>query len=415
MPDNLQQLLGKLTAQKEALQDPSITDELLSRYWTKNPTERKLDELVLTVLGLASGYQGIKAAQEAPAAVEGAASSIPEVIQKLIGVRPGKGGETMMEHLPGEGTSFALPGGKTGQGISSHHTLPIGSPSPAWLTRGTESLTDPPLVEPLGRPTSPLKKIASRTPGGRFHGTDIPISEMKNPLDVPVRKGEMVGRGLYTTNNKVIGDQYARIKDQRWASAALAGRETTEPGSVRYYTHQIAPVRWLNIERPFPKRLLKVMKEDIINKEIEARKPGSQTPMYYGPIDLPQPHETIHNWAKRQELDVGKAVWNHIQEWAEKEGFGGLTHTGGKIMGDRLHKVKVYWHPEEQVRLRPGKYSLGEATTGKEYLDIGGYKQFEETGKINPAMPPKVSKPSIPAPKPKYVQDPLKTKLLKGD
>lgn len=393
-------LIKKLRASDKPLEKPDIVHDIVNdpRYHLPTFLKNYLEGLQVTV-PVALGLGGLASEWTAPEAGE-TISSIPQAIKALLSakersgptvpeLRP-PGGMTMMEHLPGgKGTAHDFGMGKTVKQLPAREEVPFKSALQKLypgIADKTEHLSEPPLVEPLKAPTGPIKRIEAYNPEGRWHGTEEPISAVKHSLDVPPVKGQMMGPGLYTTNNQVIAGDYANIFEGGQAYSGMPNIEAGGPGSVRYRIHQITPVRWIDGDQAIPPkvkaRLIDRIRQDYSIPELNRE---------YFVNQLQNKKLKPMDWAEDYNYMLGRRGrdgWALFHEAAGQEGYGGLRHRGG-IGGGPKHKVKIYWYPQEQVRLRPEKYAIGEAR------------------KI-PELP---SNP-IRAPKPKYVRDPLKTKKL---
>jgi hypothetical protein len=178
--------------------------------------------------------------------------------------------------------------------------------------------------------TKPLPELASQP--GRFHGTPQEIRLMVPPEMVSA-KGNLVGPGLYTTDDLAIARGYGQ-------------------GGITYRIYEMRPdMKFLDEKEPIPLSAL---------KRARAFLPGRTKMGGVGEAGAWDPQR----WAGRPSYDVFKLLSydnpspeNHraidaITKALREEGYDGLKHTGGLLTGGEKHAVKVYWDVND-VRLVP--------------------------------------------------------------
>jgi hypothetical protein len=234
-----------------------------------------------------------------------------------------------------------------------------------------------------GRPTTPLARPATMgaTEPWQFHGTEaLPeleqgmgwhgspemIPEMLNPEELGSQN--LYDRGLYTTDNYYIAHGYARPR--------MEGSVRPLPGGepkVIYRVHQIRPVKFINQYESVPMNVLERLRNnprltDADKQVVEDFVSTGERPQLGYMLGPESPW--VSRWqvtkAGREspvrELVPNKAKGVLIDE-LEKEGYGGMTHIGGQMLGGDEHQVKIYWNPKRDVRLQAIRPSLSERAT----------------------------------------------------
>jgi len=172
----------------------------------------------------------------------------------------------------------------------------------------------------------------------RYHGTIDPIQQLG-----PMRGyGELYGPGLYTTSSKGVAEGYA-------GGQSTPPKPGAEPKGNIYRIYETGPVKLAHVDELVPdsviERLAKKYPEEGLWDDY-LQEPGSTTlPPRVG--DVLQGR----GLGAKTSTEVN-AIHQHFIEEMQKEGYTGVTHTGGANTGTYPHKVNIYWNPQQDVRLR---------------------------------------------------------------
>jgi len=240
----------------------------------------------------------------------------------------------------------------------------------------------------------------------RFHGTQAPISTVLSP-QVASAKSNLYGPGFYTTDNLSVAEGYA--------SGARVGLPESGP---KYRVYEINPnLKLLHAEKPIPENVLQKLGERYGNVDDWMQRITKRDPEHPGknffdpPYGLEQPQlkdfpMTLEDFMQRERFRLasrGKTGLRNKQGWEvaptpeqvtkelfdalKKEGYGGIEHTGGKIMGGEPHRVKIYWNPDRDIRIRP----MDEPKKSFNQYYYGG----RDMGEMQPSkIPPPAIEPS---------------------
>jgi hypothetical protein len=255
----------------------------------------------------------------------------------------------------------------------------------------------PPATEPLSRipfggrttrlhpETTPLPAVgASIEP--RFHGTPEALAILGDPLQHSALEN-LYGPGLYTTDDYTVASGYG------------------EGGSgVIYRIYQKKPVKFLNVDDPIPRRVF----VNLIGKDpgwgtfVRGPDPADFSSLhdyeqymrqYPKSPSWEQVKDRLNVYASRTKVAAAKGgagagwipprgSWANPQErmldliaQLKKEGYGGLTHEGGKLSRGVPHTVKIYWDPENQVSMR----------------QVSAQAATSDFGRVPPPLPERVS------------------------
>lgn len=226
----------------------------------------------------------------------------------------------------------------------------------------------------------------------RYHGTSNPIPIVRPP-QVASSQSNLYGPGFYTTDSLPVAQGYSA-------------------GGPQYHVYEVNPdLKLLHAEEPIPGKVLQKLGErhgaDEWTQPVVKRTPGSpnfplseqqfgESPMTLEDFmgheryrlrvrtKLAQPGESPSETATRELFDALK-----------EEGYGGIEHIGGKIMGGDPHNVKIYWNPEQDIRIRPmsgprqfGDRSWSDYTPPANDLEEAMRKMREADRRMSPAAPP---------------------------
>ena len=162
----------------------------------------------------------------------------------------------------------------------------------------------------------------------------------------------LYGDGFYTTDDLVTGAKYQkknRVKGKK-------------PTGVVYEVTEKQPVRFFDLDAPAtPERIDQLRKifdlddyeaVDIIDRALDEAGPNASIAKIYDEIKL------ISN-ANDLSANTTADLFSSFTEGLQREGFGGLTHQGGKKAGrgKRLHQVRIYFDPANSLTIN--KVDLG--------------------------------------------------------
>jgi hypothetical protein len=210
---------------------------------------------------------------------------------------------------------------------------------------------------------------------GRYHGTPNSIEQLLNPGEDVYTTGNIYGQGFYTTDSVDIAKGYAK---NRGGILGLLkqGDQVAQEDGVIYRVKELGKTNLFNMERPLTNKERKIV-GDIVGGFTESEWPpkGASLRKVYDEIrDFDESADEIQNYFER------------IKQGLQDAGYDGLRHTGGKITGNKAHKVNIYWNPKEQVQLtdliKGGKVSK---VSGQLDLDDARFAALKDIDRTNMA------------------------------
>ena len=207
-------------------------------------------------------------------------------------------------------------------------------------------------------------KIDTRGRGTYYHGTreQFTLDKDYNSLEQGKQVG-IYGDGLYTTEDFTTARKYTR-----------KGRKKGDKSKpIVYRGAEKEPVKFIDLDKPMDSDA-KAFIEDYINREPQIG-PISGEPVYsafesavkeaYDNLDddatLAEFFDEIRHVIDDNNYYEDGVTWDGINEWFidpfrnrfRELGFGGFTHEGGYKAGKgkRLHQVRIYWDPANQLDL----------------------------------------------------------------
>ena len=213
-------------------------------------------------------------------------------------------------------------------------------------------------------------KIDTRGDGTYYHGTrqQFTLDKDYNALEEGVTPG-IYGDGLYTTEDFVTAKKYTK----KGLKAAQARGEKTKP--IVYRGIDKTEVKFIDLDKPMDseaKAFIKKYADDAFEeKEYLGQKYTEQDAFHaavreaYENVDedatLAEFFDELRYVIKDDNYYDDGVDWYGINEWFinpfkerfKELGFGGFTHEGGYKAGKgkRLHQVRIYWNPAEQLDL----------------------------------------------------------------
>lgn len=215
--------------------------------------------------------------------------------------------------------------------------------------------------------TKPLSEMAAQE--ARYHGSRSPSGiNMAVPKEMVSSHGNMVGPGLYTTDNLAIGRGYG------------------EGGHV-YQIYEVKPVKMLDSEnQPVPLSALKRMRDFLPGR---TKMGGVGEAGAWDPYKFQnhRAYDVFELFASQRDDVKQDALIKALQE----EGYGGFTHIGGIRSGGERHNVKVYWDIND-VRMRPtNQYQINYVRDVPIPGRPGAIKRFRQ--QFQRVSPPLMGKP----------------------
>ena len=216
--------------------------------------------------------------------------------------------------------------------------------------------------------------VDTRGKGTYYHGADAEIDKLTGPYDSDAYYGKngpgLFGYGFYTTDDIITANKY---KNKNVTKAELS-----EP--LIYQTREKLPVKFYDLDAPMSDDVLGVLDEivgqgpwnsqiaDAIEKALgDIGRDGSLA-------DLIREGRTFANYdSGLTAIDFAESVLEPLEAMLKAKGIGGYTHKGGiyRAKGKRLHQVRIYWDPGNQLEL--GKTST-ETATLQDYIDFAKRK-----------------------------------------
>ena len=165
----------------------------------------------------------------------------------------------------------------------------------------------------------------------------------------------LYGDGFYTTDDLVTGAKYQKKN-------RVKGKKTT---GVVYEVTEKQPVRFFDLDAPAsPEKIEQIRRifsfdedtlgdyADIIDRVLDDVGPNPSIGKIYDEIKL-------YSNSRGKSANTTADIFSSFTEELQREGFGGLTHQGGKKAGrgKRLHQVRIYFDPANSLTIN--KVDLG--------------------------------------------------------
>jgi len=203
--------------------------------------------------------------------------------------------------------------------------------------------------------TSSLGTMESQVP--RYHGTANPIMEMSHAMEGQSNLYSMHGPGFYTTDDFDVASGYAQQRGGVWNPVARRFEGGYATGPV-YRVYETKPnMRFLHIEDEVPRELESAL----------IRHDSNWWKFFHDPYTKPEETyvESLYSMGNMESVFGDQEAESRMQEavgMAQSLGYDGVEHTGGMRSGGAPHNVKIYWDPENQIRIRAtDPWSVGEA------------------------------------------------------
>ena len=191
-----------------------------------------------------------------------------------------------------------------------------------------------------------LNLVDTRGTGQRFHGAPKRIDELSSDI---YGGGEMniYGDGFYSTDDVVTGVKYA------------TGRRATSPTLHHVSEVREGGMKLLDLDKPLPK----AVRDKYL--ELHGKSPDFEFDYEYALHEGMQKNKPLGKTlddARRMSGEEGIPAYDVQEEFnflregvLEPLGYRGYRHQGGHKAGrgKRLHDVRIYWKPKEDLAIKP--------------------------------------------------------------
>lgn len=177
----------------------------------------------------------------------------------------------------------------------------------------------------------------TRSGPDRFHGTSRPLKDGKpnNEYAMSGDSRNIYGQGFYTTDAADIAHGY--MKKGKGGQPSLY--HVMENGAPKLYDMEQAMTPEV---RAMAER---AMGDAFPNEDING-KPVTTLRQLFDEYRA----ESQNNGLTRDDV---QEVFDAIRYNLEKEGYRGYSHVGGDKTGSKAHAVRIYWTPEDDIKVRP--------------------------------------------------------------
>ncbi|MDB5453250.1 MAG: hypothetical protein JWO33_1828, partial [Caulobacteraceae bacterium] len=184
----------------------------------------------------------------------------------------------------------------------------------------------------LDRPLPP-DLIETRGTGTRFHGTSRAIDSLSNEYAMSGDSRNIYGQGFYTTDAVDVSAGY--MKKGKGKEPILYNVDHTD-------------AKLFDMEQPVTPEhqamLQRTMGEDMPTHNHETGAPLTTMREVYDEFRK----QSRDNGLTRNDV---QEVFDSIRYNLEQEGYRGFRHLGGENTGSRAHDVKIFWNPEQDVKI----------------------------------------------------------------
>ena len=164
----------------------------------------------------------------------------------------------------------------------------------------------------------------------------------------------LYGQGLYTTDDVTTAGEYQK-KNRKLVK--------TDAKQTVYKITEKRPVNFFDLDQPVPQDIVETLEglqaqselyDEVIGRTFDEFKIGSYNKSTGKNPSLGQIFDELKAQNSANEFMPAYEIDNIISDVESKlrdQGFGGFTHQGGKKAGKgkRLHQVKIYWDPQDQL------------------------------------------------------------------
>jgi len=218
----------------------------------------------------------------------------------------------------------------------------------------------------------------TRGKGDFYHGA---ADEFELDSSSHYKAPGLYGQGLYTTDDVTTAGKYQK-KNRKLVK--------TDAKQTVYKITEKQPVNFFDLDQPVPQDIVETLEglqaqselyDEVIGRTFDEFKIGSYNKSTGKNPSLGQIFDELKAQNSANEFMPAYEIDNIISDVESKlrdQGFGGFTHQGGKKAGrgKRLHQVKIYWDPKDQLNINK--------------VDTGG------GGAVPPRKPPSGSGTDVP-------------------
>ena len=241
---------------------------------------------------------------------------------------------------------------------------------------------DQPVTETFDSPPKLDLTTDTRGKGDFYHGA---ADEFKLDSSSHYKAPGLYGQGLYTTDDVTTAGKYQK-KNRKLVK--------TDAKQTVYKITEKQPVKFFDLDQPVPQDIVETLEglqaqselyDEVIGRTFDEFKIGSYNKSTGKNPSLGQIFDELKAQNSANEFMPAYEIDNIISDVESKlrdQGFGGFTHQGGKKAGrgKRLHQVKIYWDPQDQLDINK--------------VDVGG------GGAVPPRKPPAGSGADVPPDRP---------------
>tara|TARA_B100001094_G_scaffold9691_1_gene8658 strand:+ start:8354 stop:13219 length:4866 start_codon:yes stop_codon:yes gene_type:complete len=201
----------------------------------------------------------------------------------------------------------------------------------------------------------------------------------------------LYGQGLYTTDDVTTAGKYQK-KNRKLVK--------TDAKQTVYKITEKRPVNFFDLDQPVPQDIVETLEglqaqselyDEVIGRTFDEFKIGSYNKSTGKNPSLGQIFDELKAQNSANEFMPAYEIDNIISDVESKlrdQGFGGFIHQGGKKAGKgkRLHQVKIYWDPQDQLDINKVDAGGGGAVPFKNkiqnVLDSGSETDFINSGAV---------------------------------
>lgn len=250
-----------------------------------------------------------------------------------------------------------------GMGYTVNNISPITEWS-AGLNKALGEMLDVPEVVAVRAAEAMAARVKTimdtRGSGSRFHGTGRAIEALSNEYAISGDSRNIYGQGFYTTDAVDISAGYMKKGGK---DAAL-------------YLVDESPVNLYDMEKPITPEIQQIL-DDNFGDLLPARNYETDEPLK----NLREIYDEFRRQSSYEGLtrDDVQDVFDGVRYRMEELGYRGFEHIGGGNTGKKSHAVKIFWHPEDDIKITPAALNdyvseaqAKAADTGSQPVPIAG-------------------------------------------
>jgi len=184
-----------------------------------------------------------------------------------------------------------------------------------------------------------------------FHGAAAPIEKLGEAGVDHYSGANIYGEGFYATNDREVAQSYTK-KNRR------------QVGEFKPTTYEVRgeDVKFFDLNAP----LNEEAREALAKTSSESLREAAADPEN---DTLGKVMDAARDLGPQymESRDTVTESFEAVKDALKARGYGGFTHVGGKLTGGKQHQVRIYWHPESQVKLRT-RADWGPSQSGTLYV-----------------------------------------------